>query len=138
MRRTPAGADPVSVRILVDGRVDGDLFAAGYTIELRGPIGDSTRVAGLTLTVDTTIEGDLLAAGTELLLTENARVTGGLVAAGSLVEINGTVGDGARVAAGEIVVRGTVNGDANFIADRLELTPGARITGEFDYRTRRP
>ena len=128
----------MSVRILVDGRVDGDLFAAGYTIELRGPIGDSTRVAGLTLTVDTTIEGDLLAAGTELLLTENARVTGGLVAAGSLVEINGTVGDGARVAAGEIVVRGTVNGDANFIADRLELTPGARITGEFDYRTRRP
>ena len=95
----------------MDGR-DGDLFAAGYTIELRGPIGDSTRIAGLMLTVDTTIDGDLLAAGTELLLTENALVAGGLVAAGSLVEIDGTVGDGARVAAGEIVVRGTVNGDA--------------------------
>ena len=123
-------------RILVDGRVDGDLFAAGYTIELRGPIGDSTRMVGLTLTVDTTIDGDLLAAGTELLLTENATVAGGLLAAGSIVEIDGTVGDGARMAAGEIVVRGTVNGNANFIADRLDLAPGARITGDLDYRTR--
>ena len=125
-------------RILVDGQVDGDLFAAGNTIVLRGPIGDSTRIAGQTLTVDTTVDGDLLAAGTELHLTENARIAGGILAAGSLVEIDGTVENGARVAAGEIVIRGTVNGNANFIADRLDLAPGARITGDLDYRTRTP
>ncbi len=125
-------------RILVDGRVEGDLFAAGNTIDLRGPIGDSTRIAGQILTVDTTIDGDLLAGGEELHLTENASVAGGLTAAASLVEIDGTVGRGARVAAGEIIVRGTVNGDANFIADRLDLAPGARITGDLDYRARTP
>ena len=125
-------------RIVVEGQVDGDLFAAGNTIDLRGPIGDSTRVAGQVITVDTTIDGDLLAAGTELLVSENARITGGIVAAGSLVEIDGTVENGARVAAGEIVIRGTVHGDANFIADRLDLAPGARITGDLDYRTRTP
>ena len=125
-------------RILVDGRVEGDLFAAGNTIDLRGPSGDSTRIAGQILTVDTTIDGDLLAGGEELHLTENASVAGGLTAAASLVEIDGTVGRGARVAAGEIIVRGTVNGDANFIADRLDLAPGARITGDLDYRARTP
>ena len=125
-------------RILVDGQVDGDLFAAGRTIALRGPIGDSTRIVGQMLTVDTTIDGDLLAAGTELLVTENARIAGGILAAGSLVEIDGTVENGARVAAGEIIVRGTVRGNASFIADRVDLAPGARITGDLDYRTRTP
>ena len=125
-------------RILVDGAVDGDVFAAGNTIDLRGPIGDSTRIAGQILTVDTTIDGDLLAGGEELHLTENASVAGGLTAAASLVEIDGTVGRGARVAAGEIIVRGTVNGNANVIADRLDLAPGARITGDLDYRARTP
>ena len=125
-------------RIQVDGQVEGDVFAAGNTIDLRGPIGDSTRIAGQVLTVDTTIDGDLLAGGTELHLTENASVAGGLTAAASLVEIDGTVGRGARVAAGEIIVRGTVNGDANIIADRLDLAPGARITGDLDYQARTP
>lgn len=125
-------------RIVVDGQVEGDVFAAGNTIDLRGPIGDSTRIAGQMLTVDTTIDGDLLAGGEELLLTENASVAGGLTAAASLVEIDGTVGRGARVAAGEIIVRGTVNGDVNVIADRLDLAPGARITGDLDYRARTP
>lgn len=125
-------------RIVVDGQVDGDLFAAGNTIDLRGPIGDSARIAGQSLTVDTTIDGDLIAGGAELHVTENASIAGGLVAANGLVEIDGTVGDGARVAAGEIVVRGTVNGNANFIADRVDLAPGARITGDLDYRTRTP
>ena len=125
-------------RILVDGQVEGDVFAAANTIDLRGPIGDSTRIAGQILTVDSTIDGDLLAGGEELHLTENASVAGGLTAAASLVEIDGTVGDGARVAAGEIIVRGTVNGDANVIADRLDLAPGARITGDLDYRARTP
>ena len=59
-------------------------------------------------------------------------------ARGSLVEVDGTVENGARVAAGEIVIRGTVHGDANLIADRLDLAPGARITGDLDYRTRTP
>lgn len=125
-------------RIVVDGQVEGDVFAAGNTIDLRGPIGDSTRIAGQLLTVDTTIDGDLLAGGEELLLTENASVAGGLTAAASLVEIDGTVGRGARVAAGEIIVRGTVEGNANVIADRLDLAPGARITGDLDYRARTP
>ena len=125
-------------RIMVDGRVEGDVFAAGNNIDLRGPIGDSTRIVGQILTVDTTIDGDLLAGGEELHLTENAIVAGGLTAAASLVEIDGTVGRGARVAAGEIIVRGTVNGNANVIADRLDLAPGARITGDLDYRARTP
>ena len=127
-----------SNRVLVDGRVDGDVFATGNTVDLRGPIGDSTRVAAQTLTVDTTIDGSLLAAVAQLILTDDARVAGGIVAAAARVEIDGTVEDGVRLAAGEVVIRGTVDGDANLTADRVDLQPGARITGDLQYRGRTP
>ena len=127
-----------AARVVVDGRVDGDLFAAANTVDLRGPVGDATRVVAQGLNVDTTIDGDLVAAVQELVVTEGARITGGVVAVGRRLEIDGTIERGARVAAGEIVIRGTVHGDANVIADRLDLAPGARITGDLDYRTRTP
>ena len=125
-------------RVVVGGQVDGDLFAAGNTVDLRGPIGDSTRIVGRRINVDTAIDGDLVAAAAEIVVTDEARIAGGIVAAGGRVEIDGTVENGARVAAGEIVIRGTVRGDANVIADRLDLAPGARIDGDLDYQTRMP
>ena len=125
-------------RVVVGGRVDGDLFAAGATVDLRGPIGDSTRAVARTVTVDTTIEGDLLGLADTLIVTGNARITGGVMAAAGRVEIAGTVEDGARVAAGEMFVSGTVHGDADIVADRLELAPGARLTGDLQYRARTP
>ena len=125
-------------RVLVDGQVDGDLFAAGRTVDLRGPIGDSTRIVGDQVTVNTTIDGDLIAGGNRLQLLESTVIRGGLVAAASTLDIEGTVEEDLRAAAGEIVLRGTVLGDANVIADRLDLAPGARIDGDLDYRTRVP
>lgn len=125
-------------RVVVDGSVDGDVFVAANTIELRGPISDSTRVAGQTLTVDTTIDGNLLAAVRELVMTGNARITGGLVGAAARMEIDGTVEDGIRLVAGEILIRGTVLGDARLIADRVDLAPGARIAGDLHYQARAP
>ena len=125
-------------RVLVDGQVDGDLFAAARTVDLRGLIGDSTRVVGDQVAVDSTIDGDLIAGGNRLQLLEGAVVRGGVAATASRLEIDGTVEENLRAAAGELVLRGTVRGDANVIADRLDLAPGARIEGDLDYRTRIP
>ena len=125
-------------RVLVRGEVDGDLFAAGRTVDLHGPVGDSTRVAGESITVDTVIDGDLLVAGNRLQLLGGAVIRGGLMTASSTIDLAGIVEENFRAAAGEIIVSGTVRGDAYVIADRLELAPGARIDGDLDYRTRLP
>ena len=125
-------------QVVVAGRVDGDLFAAAYTIDLRGPIGDATRVVGQRINVDTVIDGDLFATGTDIVVTDNARIAGSVIAAGSQVEIEGTVENDVRVAAGVIVIRGTVQGDVSITADRLDLGSGARIVGDLDYRARTP
>ena len=125
-------------RVLVDGQVDGDVFAAARTVDLLGPIGDSTRIVGDQVTVNATIDGDLIAGGNRLRLLESTVIRGGLVATASTLDIEGTVEENLRAAAGEIIVRGTVRGDANVIADRLDLAPEARIEGDLDYRTRIP
>ena len=125
-------------RMRVDGQVDGDLFAAARTIDLRGPLGDSARVVADQVTVNATIDGDLIAGGNRVQILDGAVIRGGVAAAASSVELDGVVEENLRVAAGEIIVRGTVRGDVNVIADRLDLDPGARIEGDLDYRTRIP
>ena len=125
-------------RVLVDGQVDGDVFAAAWTVDLRGSIGDSTRTVGDRVTVDASIDGDLIAGGNRLQLLESAVIRGGLVATASSLEIDGTVEEDLRAAAGEIILQGAVLGNANVIADRLDLASGARIEGDLDYRTRIP
>ena len=125
-------------RILVDGQVEGDVFAAARTVDLRGAIGDSTRVVGERVIVDATIDGDLIAGANRVQILESTVIRGGVAAAASSIEIDGTVEEDLRAAAGELVLRGTVRGDANVIADRLDLAPDARIEGDLDYRTRLP
>ena len=125
-------------RVRVDGQVDGDLFAAARTVDLRGPVGDSSRVVGDQVTVNASIDGDLIAGGNRLQILDGAVIRGGLAAAASSLELDGVVEENLYVAAGEIVVRGIVRGDATVIADRLDLDPGARIEGDLDYRTRIP
>ena len=125
-------------RVLVDGQVEGDVFAAARTVDLRGAIGDSTRVVGGQVVVDATIDGDLIAGGNRVQILEGTVIRGGVAAAASSLEIDGTVEEDLRAAVGELVLRGTVRGDANVIADRLDLAPEARIEGDLDYRTRLP
>ncbi len=122
----------------VDGQIDGDLFAIAREVVLRGPVGDSTRVVADGLTVDSTIDGDLIVTASRLHLSDVARISGDLVTAASAVEVEGTVEGITRVVAGEIVISGTLRGDANLVADRVDLAPGARIDGDLDYRARTP
>ena len=125
-------------RIQTTGPIDGDLFAAGRTVDIRGPVGDSVRVAAEQLTVAATIDGDLVAAVNRLNVFDGARITGGVLAAGAFVQIDGTVDGDVRAGGGEVVIGGTVGGSANLRADRITLTPGARIDGDLDYQARTP
>jgi cytoskeletal protein CcmA (bactofilin family) len=125
-------------RIQTTGPIAGDLFAAGRSVDIRGPVGDSTRVVADQLSVDATIDGDLIAAGNQLRLFDGARITGGVLAAGSLVQLDGTVDGDVRAGAGEIIIGGTIGGSATLRADRISLAPGARIDGDLDYRARTP
>ena len=62
-----------------------------------------------------------------------------LLTGGDVTIPNGEVRQGDTCASAESIrVEGRLGRDANFITDRLDLAPGARIAGELGYRTRTP
>lgn len=98
-----------SRQLMLQGKVEDDAFLAGQFVSVTGTIGDMLVAVGETVIIDGVIDGDLLVAGREVRISSNARILGNaaiggehiileggsiqgwLRAAGSNVELNGSV-----------------------------------------------
>lgn len=92
--------------------VDGNLYASGQTVRVEG-----------------TVDGDLICAGSQIIVAEGGEVTGDLICAGQSVEISGTV-DGDVRAAGYLVrvnSGGSVGGELVGAAFAIEVEPDASV-----------
>ena len=76
--------------ISLAGSVGGDVFAVGGTLQVLGPVGGDVRVAGGTLSVNDRVGGDLVVAGGTVHVLPGAIVQGDLIAAGRVI-VDGTV-----------------------------------------------
>lgn len=123
-------------QIGVDNNVSGDVVAAGGNVTLRARIGDDARLAGGNVTVAGGVGDDLLAAGGRILVAPTATIGGRAWLAGHSVHIAGKVSKNVKAAGNRIVVTGELGGDANLIADTLEVQPGAIIRGNLTYYSR--
>lgn len=104
--------------VTVSGQVGNDLLAAGKTVEISGIINDTVITAGKTV-----------------IVTEDAVINGDLIAAGSEVKILGTV-KGDLYAGARVVTIGTnIGGDAKIGAGKIEFTEDGSITGNLNYWT---
>ncbi|MCF8879079.1 hypothetical protein L5876_04545 [Hyphobacterium sp. SN044] len=135
----------------VDAQIGGDANLAGGDISVRGSVGGDLSVAGGELDIETVVSGTADLAGGVIHV--NAPVSGRLSAAGGFIELdrNFSGGDGVDLVAEQIVIRGTVAGDADLsgdeitiegtidgdvetFADYVRIAPGASITGELRHR----
>ena len=82
------------------------------------------------ITVDGTVEGDLIAAGKEIHI--NGTVEGDLIGAAQTIIINGKVGDDARIAGFELRIseNGQVGDDINAAGFSLVAQEGSQIGGD--------
>lgn len=131
-----------------------DVFAAGNDISVRGAHADHLFAAGESLTftdiavhdvfaagktlsfASGAIADDLVAAGERVTLMSNARVDGGVVAAGRNVTIEGPVGGGLRAAGRTVTLDSAVTGDVKLEGDTIIVGPRARISGNLTHRGR--
>jgi cytoskeletal protein CcmA (bactofilin family) len=120
----------------VSGATGGDLIALCATLNVNGRVGGAVRAGAGTITISGAVGQDVLAGCSNLSVTKAAEVRGDIAAGCRSLEIAGTVRGDVKAMADEIVISGSVDGDVDVtVADRLLLTPEARVYGNLRYRS---
>src|ERR687896_859613 len=118
--------------------------SSAWAIETRGGenvtigadevVEDDLYVAAQTVTVEGTVQGDLVAAGGTVRV-NGGTVEGDLISAGQTVIVNGTVEDDVRIAGQALLVGEDAQIEDDLIAAALSLEtePGSTVGGELLY-----
>jgi cytoskeletal protein CcmA (bactofilin family) len=126
----------------------------GELVNVLGRVGDSARIAGKTVVIEGTIEGDVLifaqtvsvgpnalidgdAVVVAQILTVEGRVAGRLKSSGQTTTLTGSVGS-IDATVGEFRLQGQVERDANITCDTLNVDPASRVGGDLIYTSRQP
>lgn len=124
-------------RVTIGRLIRGDVIAAGGEVTVAGEVLDDVRLVGGLVALDGRIGGDTVAAGGSVRLSPEARVAGRAFLAGADVEVRGAIGRSLRAAGRTIRIDGEVEGDANLVAQDIEILPSARIMGNLTYTSPR-
>ena len=144
-----AGGDNVHI----DGTINGDAFVAGGIVEINGTINGELFVAGGQVSVSGTVRDRIIAAGGAIRLagkTEKSGFAGGgtvvlarsalvgenLLGAGGNLIIDGTVGGDARLAGGQVDLGGEVKGNLDDASEHFRTENGAIIGGNLSVFTK--
>jgi len=100
-----------SVSVEADQIVEGDLYAAAWSVALSGEVSEDAHVTGGTVTV-------------------NAPVGTDFTAVGGTVNLHGDVADDVRIAGGDVTIAESVGGDVAVFAGSLRILSTAEITGD--------
>ena len=120
----------------VSDAVAGDLVALCATLNLSGRVGGAVRVGAGTVYINGAVGQDVLAGCASLVIGKNSEVRGDIAAGCRSLEIAGIVRGDVKAVANEIVISGSIDGDVDVtVADKLTLTPDARIYGNLRYRS---
>ncbi len=120
----------------VSGDVAGDLVALCATLTVSGRIGGAVRAGAGTVFINAGVGQDVLAGCANLVIGKNSEVRGDVAGGCRSLEIAGTVRGDVKAVANEVVISGSVDGDVDVtVADKLTLTPNARVYGNLRYRS---
>jgi len=140
--------------VVIDGEYD-DVFGAGDTVELKGPVDDNAFLAGRELeitatvggdvfaageviTIDQPVSGDVFALGADVIVTPNASVGGDIYSMSRSLVLDGPVYGSVHAGAGRVELGSSVAGDVEVQVGQLIVTDGASIAGDLDYKAPTP
>jgi cytoskeletal protein CcmA (bactofilin family) len=120
----------------VSGAAAGDLVALCATLTVSGRIGGAVRAGAGAIYINGGVGQDVLAGCAALVIGKNSEVRGDIAAGCQKLEINGIVRGDVKAVANEVVISGSIDGDVDVtVADKLTLTPDARVYGNLRYRS---
>ena len=125
-------------RVTVATQVEGDLVLAGGEVSVGGAIGDDLYGAGGEVQLDAIVGGNARLAGGDVTVGPATVVRGNAHLSGGRVRFEGSTEGGLEATAGQVVIDGTVQGDAEVRAETVEVGPHARIAGRLVARASQP
>ncbi|MFA5155605.1 MAG: hypothetical protein WC453_04195 [Patescibacteria group bacterium] len=126
------GGDLIAIAqtITVNGRVEGDIIAAGQNIIINGGIGGNVRIAGNLLDINGAVARNVNAFGAKAVLGPDAHVGWDVYLAAGQVEVRGTVDGGVSGQAGQALVTGKIGKDLNLKLSNNGSQPALIVSSE--------
>jgi len=130
--------------ITFDGASARTIIAAGHGLTVQGSTAQDVIMAGGGLEFAADVADDLVAAicpfcpfaSNRLHIRDSATIGDDARLATRILDIDGTIGGDLYAVAGDFTLTGEVAGNVEILAERIVLAPGARIGGNFSYRSR--
>ncbi len=128
---TTAGAGTMTL----NGSIGGNLWAAGQSIEIHGPVEHHVRTAAQLLRIDSRIGGNLYSAASTVSLDTNSIVIGSARVLADYFILRGTVDGNLHITAREVRIDGIVHGSVFVKADKITILSNTRINGTLTCET---
>ncbi len=115
--------------VFIDGVVTGDVLVAGGTVAVSGAIGGDVRAAAATVTISGTVGGDVLVFSGTAKIVSGAAVGGDVIAFAGALTVEAPVARGVKAAGGSAVINADVGGNVFVSVNDLEFGERAVISG---------
>lgn len=119
--------------VTISGTVNGDVICAGETIIITGTVDGNVRAAGATVRITGHVTRNVSIAGEELVVEKGAVIDGEFLGASETLEMNGTIGRGARMWGKKLTLGGEVKKGVSADVEELFISPGAVIQEKLLY-----
>lgn len=120
--------------LLLAGEMQADVWAAGESILISGPVTRHARLLGFkSVSVNGSVKRNLIALGGTVVLGEKAEISGKALLVGRDVLANGTIHGNARIFGTQVTLSGQFDGDLTITATDITVMPGTHIVGNLNY-----
>lgn len=123
--------------VIINGDILGNVFVAGSNIEINGSVRGDIYTVGQDIKVSGIVGGNVFAAGNKLVLEEKSVVGFDIFLAGREINVDSLIKGDGYLAARYISVEGNINGDLNYSADKVDIDDD-NIGGNIFREERRP
>ncbi len=121
--------------IVISGEVTGSVLALAPTVTISGEVGGSVRFSGSRLTVSGSVSGDVVGAAVTVELGPESRIDGDVLVWAVRMSATGTVGADLEGSQRTLELAGSVGGDVDVSVNRLVVTGPLDVTGDLGYRS---
>ena len=120
--------------VLLSGSMQGDVWAAGESLELSGHVARHARLIGFkSVYINGSVGQNLIALGGTVSVGEASEVSGSAVLIGQDVLAEGTMHGKTRIYGSQVTLSGTFDGDVTITASDINVMPGTHIAGNLYY-----